>query len=142
MTASTVNRTNYSTERRPFNQAGFLNAPTWLHTLETTSIDETNDTINMGYIPANSKLIGFFAGADDLDSGTSLVWKIKLGSTDVHTGLTIGQAASNVTNSLTQFVGIKPTELTADTLVSIVVTTAAGTPVAGDIWLTPVYTQL
>lgn len=142
MTASTVNRTNYNTEPRPLNMGGVLNAPVWLHTLATTSIDEANDTINIGYLPPNIKLVGFFVGSDDIDSATGLVWKIQAAGVDVHTGITIGQAASISTNTLTQFVGIKPLSITADTLISIVVTTAATTPVAGDIWIQPLYVAI
>ena len=142
MAASTVNRSALTSKSRPMNQGNVANIPTWIHTWATTSLDDVGDTVNYGYIPANAKLLGFFVGADDVDSATSFTWKVQAAGVDVHTGLTIGQAASNLTNSLTQFIGIKPLDVTADTLISAVVTAAAGTPVSGQIWITPVYTQL
>lgn len=139
MAAATANRTGFDTESRPLTLGGVLNAAPWSFELATTNIDDNNDAVNMGYIPKGSKLLGFIAGADDLDSSTALVWKISVGGVDVKTGITIGQAAASLTHALTQFLSIEPLEITADSLVTITFTTAAGTPVAGGIWLTPVY---
>lgn len=142
MTATTVNRlTDLNTAIMP--QAavgGQLTCPApWTYELATTSIDENNDAVNMGYLPAGVTLLGFIPYADDLDSATGLVWKITVGSTDVKTGITIGQASALSTHTLTQFLSIDPYTTTAKTLVKITFTTAATTPVAGTIVLTPVY---
>jgi hypothetical protein len=139
MTASTVSRTGIATEPKPKLGGGILNAAVWSHELATTSIDENNDAVQMGYLPAAVTLVGFFAYVDDVDSSTALVWKITVGSTDVKTGITIGQATALSTHSLTQFLAIDPYTTTAETLVTVTFTTAAGTPVAGTIVLTPVY---
>lgn len=140
MTATTVARTGITTE--PLAKAGgpILNGMVWTHTVATTSIDEANDAIQMGYLPAGVTLIGFVLYAPDLDSGTpALITKITVGSTDVKTGITIGQADATVTHTLTQFLSIAPYTTTAETLVTITVTTAAATAVSGAISLTPIY---
>lgn len=139
MTASTVNRTGISTEAKPKVGGGVLNAVNWTHELATTSIDENNDAVNMGYLPAGVTLIGFSYYCDDVDSATALVAKITVGSTDVKTGITIGQADAKVTHTLTQFMSIDPITTTAETLVTVTFTTAAGTPVAGTLVLVPFY---
>lgn len=139
MTASTVSRTGISTEAKPKVGGGILNAVNWTHELATTSIDENNDAVNMGYLPAGVTLIGFSYYCDDVDSATALVAKITVGSTDVKTGITIGQADAKVTHSLTQFMSIDPYTTTAETLVTVTFTTAAGTPVAGTLVLVPFY---
>jgi hypothetical protein len=139
--ADILSRANYNTEPRPKTLGGLINAPKpWLLTVATTNINEVGDQLNFGYVPEKSVLSGFYLGSDDLDGATALTYKIVVGGVDVHTGITVGQAASNATNNLTQFIGIKPL-YTADNaqLVSIVITTPAGTPQAGDIWLQPVY---
>lgn len=139
MTASTVNRTNLATSPQPRSIGPILNGAVWTHTLATTSIDEANDAVNMGYLPAGVTLIGFSVACADIDTSTGLVWKITVGSTDVKTGMTIGQADSKVTHTLTQFLSIVPYTTTAKTLVAITFTTAATTPAAGDITLVPIY---
>jgi hypothetical protein len=139
MTASTVSRTGIATEAKPKFGGGVLNAANWTHELATTSIDENNDAVNMGYLPAGVTLIGFSYYCDDVDSGTALVAKITVGSTDVKTGITIGQADAKSTHTLTQFMSIDPYTTTAETLVTVTFTTAAGTPVAGTLVLVPFY---
>lgn len=139
MTASTVNRTGIDTEPRAKQGGPILNGMVWSHELATTSIDENDDAVNMGYLPARVICIGFSAYLDDVDTSTALVWKITIGSTDVKTGMTIGQADAKTTHTLTQFLSIDPYTTTAETLVKVTFTTAAGTPVAGTLVLVPIY---
>jgi hypothetical protein len=100
-----------------------------------------NDVLNMGYLPKGVTLVGFIAYATDMDTnGTpALAWKITVGSTDVKTGITIGQATAASTHSLTQFLAVAPTTTTEPTLVKVTFTTAAATAAAGTLALTPVY---
>jgi hypothetical protein len=139
MTASTVSRTGISTEAKPRAIGPIMNGVIWSHELATTSIDENNDAVNMGYLPAGVTCFGFSYYCDDVDSATALVAKITIGSTDVKTGITIGQADAKATHSLTQFLSIDPITTTAETLVKVTFTTAAGTPVAGTLVLVPFY---
>jgi hypothetical protein len=139
MAGETTSRSGY-TDPLPKFGGPVLNAAVWTTELGTTQL-ELNDVINMGYIPKGSTLVGFFSYADDLDSNgaPALAWKITVGSTDVKTGLTIGQATSVSTHSITQFLGIEPITATADTLVKVTFTTAAATAAAGTFCLVPVY---
>lgn len=111
-----------------------VNSGVWTYEYATGEL-ELNDVLQMGYVPNGATLLGFFMYADDLDSNVSpaLVRKITVGSTDVATGLTYGQAAGG------GFVAIEPVTMTADTLVSLTVTTAAATAVAGTTVLVPLY---
>ena len=102
-----------------------------------TTQTETNDVVEMGYIPAGVKLLGFLYKPSDMDNGgTALIQKITVGSTDVAAGLTGGQTGAG------SFVVIAPYTTTAPTLVSITSTTAPGTPAAGTVDLTPVYSAV
>jgi hypothetical protein len=139
MTASIVNRTGIATEPKPRFVGPVMNGVVWSVELATTSLDENNDGVNMGYLPEGVTLFGFSYYADDLDDGTALVAKITVGSTDVKTGITIGQADAKATHSLTQFLSIDPITTTAETLVKVTFTTAAGTPAAGTLVLVPFY---
>ena len=141
MTASTVSRTGIATEAEPLFNGPVLNGAVWSVEVATTSLDEANDAITMGYLPAGVTLLGFIAFAEDLDSNASpaLVSKITVGSTDVKTGMTLGQAATGLTSSISSFVAIEPLAITAKTAVTWTVTTAAGTAAAGTLVLTPVY---
>lgn len=94
---------------------------------------EANDVMEMGYLPEGVTLVGFIYAPTDLDDGTQLVQKITVGSTDVVTGLTGGQTGAKT------FVGVTPLAITAPTLVKVTTTTAAQTPAAGSLYLTPVY---
>jgi hypothetical protein len=140
MTATTVARTGITTEAQPKARGPILNGVVWTIEAATTSLDEANDAIQMGYIPAEVTLIGFVMYADDLDTGTvALVTKLTVGTTDVKTGITIGQADAKITHTLTQFLAIDPYTTTVETLVTLTVTTAAATAATGTIALTPVY---
>lgn len=140
MAGETTARSGIDAQVLPHAQGPLLNGVVWTTELATTQL-ELNDVVQMGYIPNGVTLIGFVAFADDLDTNGSpaLVWKITVGATDVRTGVTIGQAAAGLTNSLTQFLAIDPVTTTAATLVSVTFTTAAATAAAGTFCLTPVY---
>lgn len=139
MAGETTSRTGISDVVMPKAIGPMLTGAVWTTELATTQL-ELADVVNMGYLPKGVTLVGFIPFVDDLDSNGSpaLVWKITVGSTDVKTGLTLGQAASltTVTNS---FIAIEPLTTTATTLVSATVTTAAATAVAGTFCLVPVY---
>ena len=94
---------------------------------------EANDVHEAGYIPAGVILLGFIYKPDDLDTGTQLVQKITVASTDVATSLSGGQTGAG------SFIAITPITTTAPTLVKITTTTAAQTPAAGNVYLTPIY---
>ncbi len=140
MAGETTSRSGLDIDVVPHVQGPVLNGANWTTELATTQL-ELNDVINMGYIPNGATLLGFIAFADDLDTNASpaLAWKITVGSTDVKTGITIGQAASVSTHSITQFLGIEPITMTAATLVKVTFTTAAATAAAGTFVLCPVY---
>lgn len=140
MAGETTSRIGIDIDVIPHAQGPILNGAVWTTELATGQL-ELNDVINMGYVPKGATLIGFIAFADDLDSNASpaLAWKITVGSTDVKTGITIGQASSVSTHSISQFLGIEPITLTDATLVKVTFTTAAATAAAGTFCLTPVY---
>lgn len=138
MVATTVDRTNYATEPRPQDGGPSLNSVLWQHTLATTSIDEAADGVNLGYLTTGNTLLGFFVHCEDVDAGVGFVWKLTVGATDVHTAITMGQTASDITPTGTQFIGIKPIVISGPTLVKFVVTTAATTPAAGVLTICPV----
>ena len=137
MAGETTARSGIDAQVLPLAQGPVLNGAVWTTELATTQL-ELNDVIQMGYIPAGVTLIGFVAFADDIDTATTLAWKITVGSTDVKTGLTIGQASAVSTHTLTQFLAIEPITTTAATLVSVTFTTAP-TAAAGTFCLTPIY---
>jgi hypothetical protein len=140
MAGETTTRAGIDIDYIPHAQGPILNAQNWALELTTAQL-ELNDVLQLGYIPTGATLLGFFAYADDLDSSGSpaLAWKITVGATDVKTGITIGQATSVSTHSITQFLGIEPITMTAPTLVSVTFTTAAATAAAGGFSLIPVY---
>lgn len=140
MAGETTSRSGLDAQLLPHARGPVLNGAVWTTELATTQL-ELNDVINMGYIPTGAVLLGFIAYADDLDSNGSpaLAWKITVGSTDVKTGITIGQASSVSTHSITQFLGIEPITTTEATLVKVTFTTAAATAAAGTFCLVPVY---
>lgn len=140
MAGETTSRSGIDIDVIPHAQGPILNGAVWTTELATGQL-ELNDVINMGYVPKGATLIGFIAFADDLDSNgaPALAWKITVGSTDVKTGITIGQASSVSTHSISQFLGIEPITLTDATLVKVTFTTAAATAAAGTFCLTPVY---
>lgn len=103
----------------------------WLIPYLTTEL-ELADVKEVGYLPAGVTLLGFFYCPDAL-AASALVQKITVGATDVLTGL-IGAVLGTKTLQL-----ITPIVIADKTLVKVTCTTAAVTPAAGNIWLTPIY---
>lgn len=93
--------------------------------------NETDDVKQFGYLPANCTVYGVLYSPTDMDSNVSpaVVHKIIIGSTDVVTGLTGAQTGTR------SFQPIVPVTLTANTLVKVQSTTAAGTGAAGTLRL-------
>lgn len=90
----------------------------------STTQNETNDVMELGYLPANVKVYGCIYMPSAM-AASALVQKITIGSTDVATGLT---GAVLGTGSVQIFT---PISLTAKTLAKVTSTTAATTPAAG-----------
>jgi hypothetical protein len=97
----------------------------------STTQNETNDVMEMGYLPANVTVYGWVYSPTDMDTNVSpaVVHKITLGSTDLATGLTGAQTGAK------SFVGCVPTTITAKTKVTVTTTTAAATAAAGTLYL-------
>jgi hypothetical protein len=139
MAGETTSRSGIDIDVLPLAQGPVLNGAVWTTEVVAGQL-EINDVLNMGYLPTGVTLIGFVAYCDDLDTGAAaLVWKITVGSTDVKTGITIGQADAKITHSLTQFLSVDPITTTDRTLVKVTFTTAAATGAAGTFCLTPIY---
>jgi hypothetical protein len=105
--------------------------------IATTQIDEQDDITEVGYLPAGVTVYGLIINATDLDTAGSpaLVYKAILGSTDVVTGITVGQSAST-----SAFYLGTPYTTTDYTVLSLKVTTAAGTAASGTIKVRALYT--
>lgn len=131
---ATTTRSGVDIQQIPRTGGPVVNSAVWSHEYTTGQL-ALNEVLEMGYIPNGATLVGFFLYSDDLDSNASpaLVRKVTVGSTDVKTGITTGQAAGGA------FVDMEPLTMTADTLVKITVTTAAATAVAGTTVLVPLY---
>lgn len=136
MAAATSTRSGLAQSLKEMPKFGgpVVNSDVWTYEYATGEL-EASDVLEIGYIPAGATLLGFFLYSDDLDSNASaaLVRKITVGSTDVASGLTIGQSAGG------DFVAIEPVTVTSNTLVKITVTTAAATAAAGTTVLVPLY---
>lgn len=89
--------------------------------------NQTNDVMNIGYLPANCTVYGIIYRPTDMDTNVSpaVVHKVTIGSTDVATGITGAQTGTG------SFIPISPLALTAKTLASVTSTTAAATGAAG-----------
>lgn len=136
MAGETSQRSGLAASKKSMPNGGgpLMNCAVWSHEYTTGQL-EANDVLEAGYVPKGATLLGFFAFYDDLDSNGSpaLVQKITVGSTDVKTGITTGQAGGGT------FIGIEPITLTATTLVKVTNTTAAATAAAGTFVLVPLY---
>lgn len=126
--------TAVTTNKRKFKTTAPVIGQTWSLAYAATEL-ELADVKQFGYIPAGATVVGFIYAPTDMDSGTAAVQKITVGSTDVATGLTGAQTGA------ASFVAIRPITVTADTLVSVTTTTAAGTAVAGTLHLTALYSN-
>ena len=135
MTASTVSVAASAKKRlRKTSNIGLVGNP-FTTSIATTSIDEQDDIVELGYVPAGVTVVGFAVKATDLDTAGSpaLVFKLMLGSTDLVTLITIGQTGTGGVYACV------PTTTTEPTKVSMKVTTAAGTAASGTLYTTPLY---
>lgn len=109
---------------KPYSAGDF--SVTFTASLATTQLDDVGDITELGYLPANCTVVGAIVTATDMDSGSAaLAYKITIGSTDVVTGVTVGQTATTTAFSFS------PLTLTAVTKAQINITTVAATAVAG-----------
>lgn len=131
MAGEIINRDNFNAKKIPALQGPILNGTVWQHEFTTGQL-ELADVLNLGYLPAGCTLLGFLVYIDDIDSATTLVWKLSVGGTDVSTGNTDGRTAGGAIKV------IEPRTLTATDLVTFTVTTAP-TAVAGTLYVIPLY---
>lgn len=110
-----------------------LTAFTLSHAWLTAETDETNDTVEFGYLPAGITVFGLLNVVDDLDSGTALRHTIKLGTTSLVTADDLCSAGGGEAHFFA------PITLTVPTLVSVVTTTGATGHQNGTQYLTFLY---
>lgn len=89
----------------------------------STTQNETNDVMELGYLPAST--VHGFHYAPTAMAASALVHKVTIGSTDVATGLT------GAVLGTPSYQAISPLVLTTKTLAKVTSTTAATTPAAG-----------
>lgn len=102
----------------------------------TTSIDEANDIIWLGYIPAGAVLVDYFLKVDDLDTGTSLGFGIGDATTTnlffaAAATTTAAQAGGVVSPASTTT--LKYTKFSSAMRVKMTTVTAAQTAAAGTV---------
>jgi hypothetical protein len=90
----------------------------------STTQNETNDVMELGYLPANCTVYGLHFIPTAM-AASALVHKVTIGSTDVATGMIAGVLGTPT------YLPITPQTLTAKTLAKVTSTTAATTPAAG-----------
>jgi len=102
----------------------------------STTQNELNDVMEMGYIPANTRVlsIGYFPTDMDTNVSPALVQKVTVNGVDQVTGLTGGQSGTSSLNAPTA-TAIGTTPGTDKQLVTITSTTAAATAAAGSVVL-------
>ena len=104
-------------------------------TVATTAIDEQDDIFELGYMPAGVTIHGFVVTATDMDTGSAaLVYKLRIGGTDVITGVTTGQSAGSAVH------WCAATTTTTRSLIDAKVTTAAATAAQGTVTVRVLYT--
>jgi hypothetical protein len=133
MTASTVALPASAAHlvAKPY-EASFMATP-MTQPVATTSLDDIADTIEMGYIPGNSVLLGYYVMSSAL-AASALVYKIQVAGVDSVTGITTGglNAAAGA-----QFLLTAPLVIAALSKVTVVVSTVATTPAAGTLTIVP-----
>lgn len=131
MAGETVSRDNFDAKAIPHLQGPILNGVVWQHEFTTGQL-ELNDVLRLGYLPKGATVVGFLVYIDDIDTATTLVWKLSVGSTDVSSSNTEGRTAGGALKV------VEPLTLTAAELVTFTVTTAP-TAAAGTLYVTPLY---
>lgn len=102
--------------------------------IATTSIDEVNDSVELGYIPGNCIVLGVLVQATSM-AASGLVIKIQINGSDFVTGITTlvaGGGALFFPNAPLAIAGGAPQKL------AYIVTTQATTPAAGTLSVTPI----
>jgi len=121
--------TGAATGHGPFQVTTHLHATA---TLPATAV--TNDTVNMGYLPANAVVFGVTLKAQtQLDSGAGLVFDVgdaALANRYMAGTILVGRAATASFDTTMAATG-KLFKTTAKTAIIVKVNTQAGTPVAG-----------
>lgn len=116
--------------------ASVLQIASFSKAVATAQLDEEDDATEIAYLPAGMTVYQVIVTATDMDSGTAaLVYDIELAGTKIVTGATVGQSAGTALTTLTT-----PLTTTDYSLLSMVVTTAAATAVAGTITVRVIYT--
>jgi hypothetical protein len=112
--------------------SGAIHITSMTATYSNTNQLETNDVMQVGYLPANITIYGLGVIATDMDTDGSpaLVQKVTVGSTDIVTGITAGQSAGNVFYNVST-----PYTTAAYDLVKVTTTTAAATGATGSLKL-------
>jgi hypothetical protein len=101
--------------------------------IATTSLDDIGDIVEMGFLPANSTLLGYYVMATSL-AASALIYKIQVAGADSVTGITTGGTGAA---AAAQFLLTAPLAITALSKVQYVVTTVATTPAAGTLTIIP-----
>ena len=107
---------------------------TYSHTWLTAETDETNDTVQFGYVPAGVVVVGVLNYSADIDTGSSALRQtIKIGTTSVKTASTVASTGGG------EVILCAPIVTTEPTLVSVVTTTGANAHTNGVQYLTVLY---
>lgn len=141
MTASTTTLADWTAHKTvpDIREAGSLQTHLFdTVTVPTTAIDEQNDVCVFGYLPAGVKVhaVVITTAEIDEDNSAALVYKLRVGGTDVVTGCTQGQSAGTTTYWLAS-----PATTTDLAAVDFKVTTAAATAKAGSFQARVLYTS-
>jgi hypothetical protein len=133
MTASTVTVAGALAHRIPKPYEAGLVSHTMTAAIATTSLDDVSDTVEMGYVPANCKLMGFFVQTGSL-AASALVYKIQVAGVDFITGITTGSGAGGAL-----WLASAPLDIAVVSKVTVVITTVATTPAAATLSITAIY---
>lgn len=134
MTAATVAAPTYSMRFGAKLPNVGLTATTLSHTWLTAETDETNDTVEFGYIPGGVVVVGIINYSADIDTGSSTLRQtIKVGTTSVKTASTVASTGGG------EFIAVTPQACAEPTLISVVTTTGANSHTNGVQYLTVLY---
>ena len=102
----------------------------------STTQNELNDVMEMGYISPNTRVlaVGYFPTDMDTNGSPTLVHKVTVNGVDVVTGLTGAQSGTASWNAVTS-TAATTTPGTSPQLVTVTSTTAAATAAAGTLAL-------
>lgn len=108
----------------------------------TAMIDNTNDVINLFYLPKGAVIVGANLAATDMDTNGTPTLKFDVGDSGsnarIFSASTVGQAGTlNATNNMVSTALLY--KFTADTLISAYVNTVSATGAAGTLYCTISY---